>query len=101
MRSFYEYLRSEELIDTNPTAKIKVPGARRLRTAVYTDAEADLILAWSASQPKRRWHIGCVVLVTLRDTGLRRNEIAMLRLDQEDRNGTHLARPQAHIPRQG
>ena len=84
LRSFYEYLLSEELIDTNPTAKIKVPGARKLRTEVYSDAEADLILAWAASQPKRRWRFGYVVLATLRYTGLRRNEIAMLRLDQVD-----------------
>ncbi len=84
LRSFYEFLRSEELIDTNPTAKIKVPGARKLRTEVYSDAEADLILAWAASQPKRRWHFGYIVLATLRWTGLRRNEVAMLRLDQVD-----------------
>ena len=32
-----------------------------------------------ASQPKRRWRVGYVVLATLRWTGLRRNEIAMLR----------------------
>ena len=35
-------------------AKIKVPGARKLRTEIYTDAEADLMLAWAASQTKRR-----------------------------------------------
>ena len=55
-----------------------------MRTEVYSDAEADLILAWAASQPKRRWRFGYVVLATLRWTGLRRNEIAMLRLDQVD-----------------
>ena len=43
LRSFYEFLRSEELIDTNPTTKIKIPGARKLR---YT--EADMILAGGA-----------------------------------------------------
>jgi site-specific recombinase XerD len=44
LRSFYEYLRSEDLIATNPTATIKGPGARMLRTEIYTDAEADLML---------------------------------------------------------
>jgi hypothetical protein len=34
--------------------KIRVPGAHKLRTEVYTDAQADRILAWAASQPKRR-----------------------------------------------
>jgi site-specific recombinase XerD len=76
LRSFYEHLRSEDLLDINPTAKIKVPGARKLHTEVYTDAEADSILAWAASQTKRRWRIGYVVLATLRYTGLRSNEIA-------------------------
>ena len=84
LRSFYEFLRSEDLINANPTAKIRVPGARKLHTEVYTDAEADLILAWAASQPKRHWRVGYVVLATLRRTGLRRNEIAMLHLDQVD-----------------
>ena len=37
LRSFYEYLRSEDLIDTNPTANIWVPGARKLRTEIYTE----------------------------------------------------------------
>ena len=58
--------------------------ARKLRTEVYSDAEADSILAWAASQAKRRWRIGYVVLATLRYTGLRRNEIALLRLHQVD-----------------
>ena len=48
LRSFYEYLRSENLIAANPMATIRVPGARKLRTEIYTDAEADLMLAWGA-----------------------------------------------------
>jgi site-specific recombinase XerC len=68
LRSFYEYLRSEELLEANATATITVPGARKLRTEVYTDTEADLILAWAANQPKRRWRFGYVVLATLRWT---------------------------------
>lgn len=84
LRSFYEYLRSEDLITTNPTATIKVPGARKLRTEVYTDTEADLMLAWAGDQPGKRGRVGCAVLGTLRWTGLRRNEISMLRLDDVD-----------------
>ena len=84
LRSFYEFLRSEDLVALNPTLGQKVPGARKLRTEIYTDAEADLILDWAASQAKRRWRIGYVVLATLRYTGLRRNEVATLRLDQVD-----------------
>lgn len=84
LRSFFEYLRSEDLIDVNPTATIKVPGARKLRTEVYTDAEADLMLAWAGDLPGKRGRVGYAVLATLRWTGLRRNEVSMLRLDQVD-----------------
>jgi integrase/recombinase XerD len=45
VRSFYEYLRSEDLVAVNPALGLKVPGARKLRTEVYSDAEADQILA--------------------------------------------------------
>ena len=75
---------SEDLIATNPTAKIKVPGARKLRTENYTDAEADLMLAWVADQPGKRGRVGYAGLGTLRWTGPRRNEVSMLRLDQVD-----------------
>jgi hypothetical protein len=51
LRSFYEYLCSEDLIANNPTATIKVPGARKLRTEICTDTEADLMLAWVGDQP--------------------------------------------------
>jgi len=88
LRSLYEYLRSEELIATNSTAKIKVPGAHKLCTEVYTDAEAEaeanLRLAWMGDQPGKRGRVGYAVLATLRWTGLRRNEISMLRLDDVD-----------------
>ena len=84
LRSIYEYLRSEDLVLANPTANVKVPGARKLRTEVYTDAEAEAMLAWVGNQPGKRGRVGYAVLATLRWTGLRRNEISMLRLDDVD-----------------
>jgi len=86
LRSLYEYLRSEDLVAVNPTLGLKVPGARKLRTEIYTDAEAeaDQMLAWVGDQPGKRGRVGYAVLATLRWTGLRRNEIAMLRLDDVD-----------------
>ncbi len=84
LRSFCEYLRSEELVPLNPTLGMKVPGARKLRTEIYTDAEADLVLAWEGDQPGKRGRVGFAVLAMLRWTGLRRNEVSMLHLDQVD-----------------
>ncbi len=84
LRSFYEYLRAEDLVALNPTRGNKVPGARKARTEIYTDTEAEQILAWAVDQPGVRGQVGHAVLPTLRYTGLRRNEIAMLRLDQVD-----------------
>ena len=63
---------------------MKVPGALKLRTEIYTDAEADSMLAWMGDQPGKRGRVGYAVLGTLRWTGLRRNEISTLRLDDVD-----------------
>ena len=90
LRSFYRYLLSEELIPINPTDKITVPGARKIRTEFYTDSEADLILAWAKDQPDIRWQVGYPLLATLRYGGLRRNEIATQRTDQVDLKGRRI-----------
>ena len=55
-----------------------------MRTEIYTDAEADLMLAWVGDRPGKRGRVGYAALATLRWTGLRRNEISMLRLDDVD-----------------
>ncbi|MGD0255200.1 MAG: tyrosine-type recombinase/integrase [Acidimicrobiales bacterium] len=84
LRSFYDYLVSEDLIVANPASSVRVPGARKLRTAIYTDDEADPIISWAARQEGVRWQVGHVLLSTFRYTGLRLNELATLRLDQVD-----------------
>jgi site-specific recombinase XerD len=91
LRSFYEYLRSEDLFPLNPTLGLKVPGARKLRTEVYSDAEADLILSWAVEQPGLRGRVGHAVLATLRYTGLRRNEVSIVRLDGVDLEARRLS----------
>jgi integrase len=63
---------------------MKVPGARKLRTEIYDDAEADSMLSWVGDQPGKRARVGYSVLATLRWTGLRRNAISMLRLEDVD-----------------
>ncbi len=40
------------------------------------------MLAWVGDQPGKRGRVGYAVLAALRWTGLRRNEITILRLDQ-------------------
>jgi site-specific recombinase XerD len=84
LRSFYRYLLSEQLVVANPNDNITVPGSRKIRTEFYTDTEADHILAGASQQNDLRWQVGYPVLATLRYGGLRRNEIATLRLDQVD-----------------
>ena len=90
LRSFFEYLRSEEMVPVNPTLGLKVPGARKARTVIYTDAEADMILTWAADQPGVRGKVAHAVLATLRYTGLRRNEVAVVRLDGVDLDARRL-----------
>ena len=79
------------MIAVNPTLGLKVPGARKARTEIYTDAEADQILAWAADQPGVRGQLGHAVLATLRYTGLRRNEVSVLRLDGVDLDARRLS----------
>jgi hypothetical protein len=70
---------------------MKVPGARKARTVIYTDTEADQILAWTAKQPGIRGQVARAVLATLRYAGLRRNEFSVVRLDGVDLDARRLS----------
>ena len=82
--ALYRYLVEEEVVTNDPTAGIRLPQRNTVRTDVYTDDEADTILAWAASQDSPRWHVGHVVLAVFRYCGLRLTELVTLRLDQVD-----------------
>jgi site-specific recombinase XerD len=61
-----------------------------MRTDVDSDAEADLMLSRAVEQPGLRGRVG-QPLATLRYTGLRRNEVCIVRLDGVDLDARRLS----------
>jgi site-specific recombinase XerD len=84
LRSFYRFLIAEGLSDDNPAALVTLPSPVRPRVEFYSDAEADAIIEWAAAQPGLRWRVGLTMLLTLRYTGLRANELVTLRTSEVD-----------------
>ncbi len=84
LRSFYRFLIAEDLSEENPAAAVTLPSPNRPRVEFYSDAEADAIIEWSAAQPGLRWQVGRVLLVSLRYTGLRLDELVNLRSGEVD-----------------
>ena len=73
-----------------PSTLTRRPRSGSPAPAPNADAEADQILAWAADQPGVRGQVGHAVLSTLRYTGLRRNEVSVLRLDGVDLDARRL-----------
>ncbi len=84
IKALFVYLVAEDLVSEDPAAAVRRPPGIKLRTEVYSEAEAEAILVWAASQPGRRWRVGHVILATFRYTGLRLSELVYLRLDHVD-----------------
>jgi integrase/recombinase XerD len=80
LRTFWNWLYSEELIQSNPFAKIKIPKAPKKLIPTFSNNQIqDLLAAIDTSTPVgyRDW----TILITLLDTGLRASELVGLTLD--------------------
>jgi site-specific recombinase XerD len=84
LRSFYRFLVAEGLCAANPADAVKLPSPSTPRAEFYTGPEADDIIGWATAQPGRRWQVGRVILLTLRYSGLRLNELATLTTAEVD-----------------
>ena len=84
LRSFYRFLIAEGLSDDNPAALVTLPSPVRPRVEFYSDPEADAVIEWASAQPGLRWLVGRAMLLTLRYTGLRLDELVSLRTDEVD-----------------
>ena len=84
VRSFYRFLIAEGLSEENPASLVTLPSPGRPRVEFYSDPEADAIIEWAGAQPGLRWQVGRVLLLTLRYTGLRLNELVNLDTDEID-----------------
>ena len=82
LRSFYRFLIAEGLSEENPAAAVTLPSPIRSRIEFYSDAKADAIIEWAATQSGLRWQVGRVLLLTLRYTGLRMKELVNLRTEE-------------------
>ena len=84
LRSFYRFLIAEGLSEENPAALVTLASPVRSRIEFYSDPEADAIIEWASAQPGLRWRVGLAMLLTLRYTGLRLDELVTLRTDEVD-----------------
>jgi len=84
LRSFYRFLIAEGLSEENPASLVTLPSPVRPRVEFYSDPEADAIIEWAASQADLRWQVGRVLLLTLRYSGLRVNELVNLSTSEVD-----------------
>jgi integrase/recombinase XerD len=84
LRSFYRFLIAEGLSEENPAALVTLPSPNRPRVEFYSDPEADAIIEWASSQPGLRWQVGRAMLLTLRYTGLRLDELINLHTEEID-----------------
>ena len=92
LRSFFRFLIAEGISDDNPAALVTLPSPVRPRVEFYGDAEADVIIEWAAAQPGIRWQVGQVMLLVLRYTGLRANELVTLSTSEIDLDARRISR---------
>ena len=83
LRSFFRFLIAEGLSDDNAAALVTLPSPVRPKVEFYSDPEADAIIE-AAAQPGLRWRVGLAMLLTLRYTGLRANEVVTLSTSEVD-----------------
>ena len=84
VRSFYRFLIAEDMSEENPASLVTLASPVRSRIEFYSDAEADAIIEWASVQPGLRWQVGRAMLLTLRYTGLRLDELVTLRISDVD-----------------
>ena len=84
LRSFWRFLVAEDIAERSPAAEVTQPCPIRSRVEFYSDPEADAIIAWTTARSSLRWRVGAVMLLTLRYTGLRVNELVSLKISDVD-----------------
>jgi len=80
IRSFWSWLVSEEIVQENPLARLKIPKAPRKVIATFSDGHLEQLLSGIDTTTAE----GCrdqALILTLLDTALRVSELANIRLD--------------------
>ena len=83
IKSFFSFLSREEVIPTNPMAKVKLPKRPQKNVPTFSEAEIQKLL----SQPDRRTPVGFrdyIILLVFVDTAVRLSELAGLKVGDID-----------------
>ena len=89
IRAFFGFLHREELIDTNPMVRVRMPKVPRKVVPTFSERDLETLL----SQPDKRTDRGYrdyALILTFVDTGARLSEIACLKNDDIDLDNGYL-----------
>lgn len=89
IRAFFGYLYREELIDSNPMLKVKMPKVPKKVVPTFSQNEIEKLLR----QPDKKTSIGFrnyTIMLTYLDTAARLSEIAGLKVDDVDLDNGYL-----------
>jgi site-specific recombinase XerD len=79
IRAFWSWLVSEEIIDTNPFSKLRIPKPPRKVMATFSPYQIESLLG--AMNGSTEGYRNMVIVLTLLDTGLRVNELTNLKVE--------------------
>jgi len=79
IRAFWSWLVSEEIIDTNPFSKLRIPKPPRKVTATFSPYQIESLLSVMNGSPEG--YRDMAIVLTLLDTGLRVNELINLKVE--------------------
>ena len=79
IRAFWSWLAEEEIIESNPFSKLKIPKPPKKIITTFSQHQIDLLL--SVMGGSAEGYRGVVIVLTLLDTGLRVNELINLKME--------------------
>jgi len=89
IRAFFGFLSREELTDTNPMEKVKLPKVPSKVTPTFSTKEVERLLA-QPDRTKKHGFRDYTIMLVLVDTGARVSEIANLTVNDADIENGHL-----------
>lgn len=90
LRTFFRWLVAEDQLAADPSATLRSPRSKPTRVDVYSPADAEAILAHTATLTDLRGRQRHAIIATLRYTGARAGEISQLRHDRVDLDARRL-----------
>ena len=79
LRSFFSWLTSEEIIEPNPFAKVKIPRPERKVIPTFSDGQIEQLLA-VIDTSRALGYRDAVMILTMLDTGIRVSELCGIKL---------------------